>query len=88
MANYKKFSKALRFAHRHIELPIAAQLPMVISFWWEQTSELVINVKSNVIKRSPVVKRGDARLFERAVVVCLRKNNAQGALLNTFQFLR
>ena len=36
MANNKIFQfKALRFAHWHVERPIAAQLPMVISFWWE-----------------------------------------------------
>ena len=51
MANNKRFFKALRFAHCHVELSIAAQLPMVISFWWEQTSELVISVKNNVIKK-------------------------------------
>ena len=51
MANKKRFFKALRFAHWHVELSIAAQLPMVISFWWEQTCELVISVKSNVIKK-------------------------------------
>ena len=46
MANNKRPFKALRFAHWHVELPIAAQLPMVISFRWEQTCELVINVKN------------------------------------------
>ena len=28
MANNKRFFKALRFAHWHVELPIAAQLPV------------------------------------------------------------
>ena len=51
MANNKRFFKALRFAHWHVELPIAAQLAMVISFRWEQTCELVINVKNNDIKK-------------------------------------
>ena len=32
MANDKRFFKALRFAHWHVELPITAQLAMVISF--------------------------------------------------------
>ena len=50
MADNTRF-KALRFAHYHVELPIAAQLPVVISFWWEQTCELVISVKNNVIKK-------------------------------------
>ena len=48
MADNTRFFKALRFAHWHVELPIAEQLPMVISFWWEQTCELV---KNNVIKK-------------------------------------
>ena len=51
MANNKRFFKALRFAHWHVELPITAQLAMVISFRWEQTCELVITVKNNVIKK-------------------------------------
>ena len=51
MANKKRFFKALRFAHWHVELSIAAQLPMVISFWCEQTCELVIRIKNNVTKK-------------------------------------
>ena len=51
MASYRGFFKVLRFAHWHVELPIAAQLPVVINFWWEQTCELVIGVKNNVIKK-------------------------------------
>ena len=33
------------------KLSIAAQLPMVLSFRWKQTCELVINVKNNVVKK-------------------------------------
>ena len=51
MANNKRFFKALRFARWHVKLPIATQLPMVISFRWEQTCELVISVMNNVIKK-------------------------------------
>ena len=51
MANNKRSFKSLRFAHWDVDLPIAAQLPVVISFWWEQTCELVISVKNNVIKK-------------------------------------
>ena len=51
MANNKRSFKALQFTHWHTELPIASQLPVVISFWWEQTCELVISVKNNAIKK-------------------------------------
>ena len=51
MVKNKRFFKALRFAHWHVKLPIAARLPMVISFWWEQTCENVISVKNNVIRK-------------------------------------
>ena len=44
MANNKRFFKALCFAHWHVELPITAQLPILITFWWEQTCELAISV--------------------------------------------
>ena len=94
MANNKRnFFKTISLAHWHVKLSIAAHLPMVHSFRWEQTCELVINVKNNVVRkirryrRSPVIKKGDACLFKKAVVACLRKDNAQGTLLNTFQLL-
>ena len=48
MANNKRFFKTISLAHWHVKLSIAAQLPMVLSFRWEQTCELVINVKNNV----------------------------------------
>ena len=41
----------ISLAHWHVKLFIAAQLPMVLSCRWEQTCELVINVKNNVIKK-------------------------------------
>ena len=87
---HKNFFKTISLAHWHVKLSIAAQLPMVLSFRWEQTCELVINVKNNVIKKirrkrcSHVIKRRDAYLFKRSVVTCIRKDNAQGVLLNTF----
>ena len=49
MANNKRFFKTISLAHWHVKLSIAAQLPMVLSFRWEQTCELVINVKNNVM---------------------------------------
>lgn len=51
MANNKIFFKTISLAHWHVKLPIAAQLPVVLSLRWEQTCELVINVKNNVIKK-------------------------------------
>ena len=51
MANNKRFFKTISLAHWHVKLSIAAQLPMVLSFRWEQTCELVINVKNNVVKK-------------------------------------
>ena len=48
MANNKRFFKTISLAHWHVKLFIGAQLPMVLSFSWEQTCELVINVKNNV----------------------------------------
>ena len=45
MANNKRFFKTISLAHWHVKLSIAAQLPMVLSFRWEQTCELVINVE-------------------------------------------
>ena len=50
MANNKRFFKTISHAHWHVKLSNDAQLPMVHSFRWEQTSELVINVKNNVVK--------------------------------------
>ena len=50
MANNKRFFKALHFAHWYVELPVTAQLAMVISFRWEQTCALMISVKNNVVK--------------------------------------
>ena len=47
MANNKRFFKTISLAHWHVKLSIAAQLPMVHSLRWEQTCELVINVKNN-----------------------------------------
>ena len=44
MANNKRFFKTISLAHWHVKLSIAAQLPMVLSFRWEQTCEPVINV--------------------------------------------
>ena len=37
MANNKRFFKTISLAHWHVKLSIAAQLPMVLSFRWEQT---------------------------------------------------
>ena len=51
MANNKRFFKTISLAHWHVKLFIGAQLPMVLSFRWEQTCELVINVKNNVVKK-------------------------------------
>lgn len=51
MANNKRFFQMISLAHWHVKLPIVAQLPVVLSFRWEQTCELVINVKNNVIKK-------------------------------------
>ena len=42
MANNKRFFKTISLAHWHVKLSIAAQLPMVLSFRWEQTCELGI----------------------------------------------
>ena len=47
MANNKRFFKTISLAHWHDKLSIAAQLPMVHSFRWEQTCELVVNVENN-----------------------------------------
>ena len=41
----------IHYTHWHVKRSIAAQLPMVHSFRWEQTCELVINVKNNVVKK-------------------------------------
>lgn len=51
MANNKRFFKALRFAHWHVELPLTAKLSMVISFGWEKTCALMVNVANNAIKK-------------------------------------
>ena len=51
MTNNKRFFKTISLAHWHVKLSIAAQLPMVLSFRWEQTCELVINIKNNVVKK-------------------------------------
>ena len=51
MASNKRLFEALRFAHWHVELPIPAQLLVVISFWWEQTCGLAISIENNVIKK-------------------------------------
>ena len=51
MANNKRFFKTISLAHWHVKLSIAAQLPTVLSFRWEQTCKLVINVKKNVVKK-------------------------------------
>ena len=45
MANNKRFFKTISLAHWHVKLFIGSQLPMVLSFRWEQTCELVINVE-------------------------------------------
>ena len=50
MANNKRFFETISLAHWHVKLSTAAQLPMVLSFRWEQTCELVINVQNNVVK--------------------------------------
>ena len=60
MANNKRFFKTISLAHWQVKLSIAAQLPMVHSFRWEQTCELVVNVKNNVVRSDD----RDARLSE------------------------
>ena len=51
MASNKRFFKTISPANWHVKLSIAAQLPMMHILRWEQSCELVINVKNNVVKK-------------------------------------
>ena len=41
MANNKRFFKTISLAHWHVKLSIAAQLPKVLSFRWEDITYFV-----------------------------------------------
>lgn len=70
MTNNKRFFKTISLAHWHVKLSIAAQLPMVLSFRWEQTCKLVINVKNNVVKKIRLLGLLDVRDHSATIYTC------------------
>ena len=86
MASNKRFFKTISLAHWHDKLSIAAQLPMVHSFRWEQTCELVINVKN---KRTDVVFLDFTKAFDSVpherLLLKLKGYGIEGNLLKWFR---